>query len=60
MLSGLHASFLHLETPQMPMDVGAQHTFELPASDHGDFLADMRTRTWLRGLRSLLRCASGS
>ena len=42
MLSGLHASFSHLETPQMPMDVGALHTFELPASDHGDFLADMR------------------
>ena len=51
MLSGLHASFSHLETPRMPMDVGALHSFELPASDHGDFLADMRTRTWLRGLR---------
>ena len=41
-LSGLDASFLHLETPQMPMHVGALHTFELPASYRGNFLADMR------------------
>lgn len=42
-LPGLDASFLHLETPQMPMHVGALHNFELPASYQGDFLADMRT-----------------
>lgn len=41
-LSGLDASFLHLETQQMPMHVGALHNFELPASYRGDFLADMR------------------
>ena len=41
-LSGLDASFLHMETPQMPMHVGALHLFELPASYKGDFLADMR------------------
>ena len=41
-LSGLDASFLHLETPQMPMHVGALHNFELPADYKGDFLADMR------------------
>ncbi|MEP7101746.1 MAG: wax ester/triacylglycerol synthase domain-containing protein, partial [Burkholderiales bacterium] len=41
-LPGLDASFLHLETPQMPMHVGALHNFELPASYTGDFLADMR------------------
>ncbi|HWI11737.1 MAG TPA: wax ester/triacylglycerol synthase family O-acyltransferase [Burkholderiaceae bacterium] len=41
-LPGLDASFLHLETPQMPMHVGALHNFELPASYRGDFLADMR------------------
>lgn len=41
-LSALDASFLHLETPQMPMHVGALHNFELPASYRGDFLADMR------------------
>ncbi|MDE2628897.1 MAG: wax ester/triacylglycerol synthase family O-acyltransferase [Burkholderiales bacterium] len=41
-LPGLDASFLHLETAQMPMHVGALHNFELPAGYHGDFLADMR------------------
>jgi diacylglycerol O-acyltransferase len=41
-LPGLDASFLHLETPQMPMHVGALHNFELPASYRGNFLADMR------------------
>ena len=41
-LPGLDASFLHLETPQMPMHVGALHNFELPARYRGDFAADMR------------------
>jgi WS/DGAT/MGAT family acyltransferase len=41
-LPGLDASFLHLETPQMPMHVGALHNFELPADYKGDFTADMR------------------
>lgn len=41
-LPGLDASFLHLETPQMPMHVGALHNFELPANYKGDFAADMR------------------
>ena len=41
-LPGLDASFLHLETAQMPMHVGALHNFELPAHYDGDFLADMR------------------
>ncbi len=41
-LPGLDACFLHLETPQMPMHVGALHNFELPANYRGDFLADMR------------------
>ena len=41
-LPGLDASFLHLETAQMPMHVGALHNFELPADYRGDFLADMR------------------
>ena len=40
-LPGLDASFLHLETPQMPMHVGALHNFELPADYKGDFAADM-------------------
>lgn len=41
-LSGLDASFLYLETAEMPMHVGALHQFELPASYRGDFTADMR------------------
>ena len=41
-LSGLDASFLYLETAEMPMHVGALHLFELPASYRGDFLVDMR------------------
>ena len=41
-LPGLDASFLHLETPQMPMHVGALHNFELPAGYAGDFVDDMR------------------
>lgn len=41
-LPGLDASFLHLETPQMPMHVGALHNFELPADYAGDFVTDMR------------------
>ncbi|HJV63175.1 MAG TPA: wax ester/triacylglycerol synthase family O-acyltransferase [Albitalea sp.] len=41
-LSGLDAGFLYLETPEMPMHVGALHVFELPASYKGNFLADMR------------------
>jgi WS/DGAT/MGAT family acyltransferase len=41
-LSGLDASFLYLETPEMPMHVGALHLFELPASYKGNFAADLR------------------
>jgi diacylglycerol O-acyltransferase len=41
-LSGLDASFLYLETPEMPMHVGALHVFEMPAGYKGSFVADMR------------------
>lgn len=41
-LSGLDALFLHLETPEMPMHVGALHVFELPATYRGSFLRDVR------------------
>lgn len=36
-LSGLDASFLHLETTEMPMHVGGLHLLELPAAEHADF-----------------------
>ena len=29
-LSGLDATFLHLETPEMPMHVGGLHLLDLP------------------------------
>ena len=41
-LAGIDAAFLHLETPQMPMHVGALHLFELPADYAGDYLDDLR------------------
>lgn len=37
-LSGLDASFLHLETLKMPMHVGGLHLLELPAGFGGDFI----------------------
>jgi diacylglycerol O-acyltransferase len=41
-LSGLDATFLHLETPEMPMHVGALHLFELPKGSRGAFAARLR------------------
>ena len=36
-LSGVDASFLHLETPEMPMHVGSLNIFDLPEGYTGDF-----------------------
>jgi diacylglycerol O-acyltransferase len=41
-LAGLDAAFLHLETAEMPMHVGALHVLELPASYSGNYLLDLR------------------
>ncbi len=41
-LSGMDASFLHLETPETPMHVGGMHTLELPAGYEGDFYEDFK------------------
>ena len=41
-LSGLDAIFLYLETPDMPMHVGALHVFELPAGFKGRFVTALR------------------
>lgn len=41
-LSGLDASFLHLETSQMPMHVGALHVLELPPGHKGRFVNTLR------------------
>jgi diacylglycerol O-acyltransferase / wax synthase len=40
-LSGVDASFLHMETPEMPMHVGSLHLFELPEDYRGDFYEDV-------------------
>ncbi|NCT83244.1 MAG: wax ester/triacylglycerol synthase family O-acyltransferase [Comamonadaceae bacterium] len=56
-LAGLDASFLYLETPQMPMHVGALHLLELPAGYDGDYVDDLREhmRTRLPLLPALRR-----
>jgi diacylglycerol O-acyltransferase / wax synthase len=41
-LSGLDAAFLHLETPEMPMHVGALVVLELPPGYRGRFVHDVR------------------
>ncbi len=41
-LTGLDATFLYLETPQMPMHVGALHVFELPPGTRGKFVVALR------------------
>ena len=41
-LSGLDASFLHLETAEMPMHVGALSVYELPREHRGDFATELR------------------
>ena len=41
-LSGLDATFLYLETPEMPMHVGALHLYELPAGYKGKFVTAVR------------------
>jgi WS/DGAT/MGAT family acyltransferase len=41
-LSGLDASFLYLETAEMPMHVGALNVYELPAGYKGRFVRDLR------------------
>jgi diacylglycerol O-acyltransferase / wax synthase len=41
-LSGLDASFLYMETAEMPMHVGALHVFELPAGQRGHFATALR------------------
>lgn len=41
-LSGLDATFLYLETPEMPMHVGAMHLLELPAGHRGRYVNDLR------------------
>ncbi|HJV69617.1 wax ester/triacylglycerol synthase family O-acyltransferase [Ideonella sp.] len=41
-LSGMDASFLHLETPEMPMHVGSLLVLDLPEGYTGDFYEDVK------------------
>ncbi len=41
-LSGLDATFLHLETPEMPMHVGSLNVLALPKGYKGDFYEDAK------------------
>jgi diacylglycerol O-acyltransferase / wax synthase len=41
-LSGMDASFLHLETPEMPMHVGSLMVLDLPDGHTGDFYEDVK------------------
>jgi len=41
-LSGLDATFLHLETPEMPMHVGSLNVLDLPKGYAGDFYEDAK------------------
>jgi diacylglycerol O-acyltransferase len=41
-LSGMDASFLHLETPEMPMHVGSLMVLDLPQGYEGDFYEDVK------------------
>ncbi|MEO7392910.1 MAG: wax ester/triacylglycerol synthase family O-acyltransferase [Ramlibacter sp.] len=41
-LSGLDATFLYIETPEMPMHVGSMHLFDLPEGYMGDFYDNVR------------------
>jgi diacylglycerol O-acyltransferase / wax synthase len=41
-LSGMDASFLHLETPEQPMHVGSLQLIDLPPGYEGDFAEDAK------------------
>jgi len=41
-LSSMDASFLYLETPEMPMHVGSMAIFRLPEEHKGDFFEDFK------------------
>ena len=42
-LSGLDATFLHIESPEMPMHVGSLNVLRLPEGYQGDFFEDVKT-----------------
>ena len=65
-LSGLDATFLHLETAETPMHVGGLSILELPPEYTGNFMDDVRahiqSRMHLAPIfqRKLVNCRSTS
>jgi diacylglycerol O-acyltransferase / wax synthase len=47
-LSGLDATFLYMETPEMPMHVGALHVLELPKGFKGKYVTALRAHMQAR------------
>ena len=43
-LSGLDATFLHMESPEMPMHVGSLNVMDLPEGYTGEFYEDAKQR----------------
>ena len=41
-LTAVDASFLYLETPEVPMDIGSMAIFQLPDKTRGDFFEDLK------------------
>ena len=41
-LSGLDAMFLHVESPEMPMHIGALNVLDLPPAYAGEFYEDAK------------------
>ena len=42
-LTAVDASFLYMETPEVPMHVGSMAIFQLPENYRGDFFEDMKS-----------------
>lgn len=47
-LSGLDATFLHIESPEMPMHVGSLNVLDLPPGYEGDFYEDAKAHMMAR------------
>jgi len=47
-LSGLDSTFLHLETPEMPMHVGSLNVLDLPEGYEGNFFEDAKANMLAR------------
>jgi hypothetical protein len=59
-LSSMDASFLYLETPEMPMHVGSMAIFRLPENYNGNFFEDFKAMIASRlHIAPILKAASG-